>query len=130
MLCDICITTAKRKPKETEKKCRTSRTEPLFFSQNHFFSAALREIESAYTSWPWLPQKSRMNKKSAGFLEVRKTCRIFAAVKQLNSMKTMVSDNFKRYDSPEQYAEAFQQMIDAREKWREQIREKEATTAQ
>ena len=71
-----------------------------------------------------------MNKKSAGFLEVRKTCRIFAAVKQLNSMKTMVSDNFKRYDSPEQYAEAFQQMIDAREKWREQIREKEATTAQ
>lgn len=45
-------------------------------------------------------------------------------------MKTMVSDNFKRYDSPEQYAEAFQQMIDAREKWREQIREKEATTAQ
>ena len=42
----------------------------------------------------------------------------------------MVLDNFKRYDSPEQYAEAFQQMIDAREKWREQIREKEASTAQ
>ena len=36
-------------------------------------------------------------------------------------MNTM--DIFKRYDSPEQYAEAFQQMIDAREKWREQIRE-------
>ena len=31
-------------------------------------------------------------------------------------------DIFKRYDSPEQYAEAFQQMIDARERWREQIR--------
>ena len=45
-------------------------------------------------------------------------------------MKIMVLDNFKRYDSPEQYAEAFQQMIDAREKWREQIREKEASTAQ
>ena len=41
-------------------------------------------------------------------------------------MKTMVSDIFKRYDSPEQYAEAFQQMIDARERWREQIREQEA----
>ena len=40
-------------------------------------------------------------------------------------MKTMVSDIFKRYDSPEQYAEAFQQMIDARERWREQIREQE-----
>ena len=45
-------------------------------------------------------------------------------------MKIMVLDNFKRYDSPEQYAEAFQQMIDAREKWSEQIREKEASTAQ
>lgn len=42
----------------------------------------------------------------------------------------MVSDIFKRYESPEQYAEAFQQMIDAREKWREQIRELEAKTAQ
>ena len=38
----------------------------------------------------------------------------------------MVSDIFKRYDSPEQ----FQQMIDARERWREQIREQEAKTAQ
>ena len=34
-------------------------------------------------------------------------------------MNTM--DIFKHYDSPEQYAEAFQQMIDARERWREQI---------
>ena len=31
------------------------------------------------------------------------------------------TDIFKRYDSPEQYAEAFQQMIDARERWREQM---------
>ena len=30
-------------------------------------------------------------------------------------------NTFKRYDSPEQYAEAFQQMIDARERWREQV---------
>lgn len=42
-------------------------------------------------------------------------------------MKTMVSDIFKRYESPEQYAEAFQQMIDARERWREQIREQETS---
>ena len=41
-------------------------------------------------------------------------------------MNTMSSDNFKHYESPEQYAEAFQQMIDAREKWREQVREQEA----
>ena len=33
---------------------------------------------------------------------------------------------FKRYDSPEQYAKAFQQMIEAHERWREQIREQEA----
>ena len=38
----------------------------------------------------------------------------------------MEQNKFKRYDSPEQYAEAFQQMIDAREKWREQVREQEA----
>ena len=38
-------------------------------------------------------------------------------------------DNFKRYDSPEQYGEAFQQMIDARERWREQVRELEAKSA-
>ena len=42
-------------------------------------------------------------------------------------MATMTSDIFKRYDTPEQYAEAFQQMIDAREKWREQVREQEAS---
>ena len=40
-------------------------------------------------------------------------------------MKTMSVNNFKRYESPEQYAEAFQQMIDARERWRQQIREQE-----
>lgn len=33
-------------------------------------------------------------------------------------MKSMAIGNFKRYESPEQYAEAFQQMIDARERWR------------
>jgi len=44
-------------------------------------------------------------------------------------MKTMASDIFKRYESPEQYVEAFQQMIDARERWREQIREHSAATA-
>ena len=38
-------------------------------------------------------------------------------------------DNFKRYDSPKQYAEASQQMIDARERWREQVREQEARSA-
>ena len=38
-------------------------------------------------------------------------------------------NTFKRYDSPEQYAEAFQQMIDARERWREQVREQEAQIA-
>ena len=43
-------------------------------------------------------------------------------------MTTMTSDIFKRYDTPEQYAEAFQQMIDAREKWREQVREQEGTS--
>ncbi len=38
-------------------------------------------------------------------------------------------DNFKRNDSPEQYADAFQQMIDAREMWRKQVREQEAQIA-
>ena len=42
----------------------------------------------------------------------------------------MEQNKFKRYDSPEQYAEAFQQMIDAREKWREQVREQEAQIAE
>ena len=40
------------------------------------------------------------------------------------------TDIFKRYDSPEQYAEAFQQMIEARERWHEQIRKHSAVTAQ
>ena len=38
-------------------------------------------------------------------------------------------NNFKHYDSPEQYAEAFQQMNDARERWREKVREQEAQIA-
>ena len=42
----------------------------------------------------------------------------------------MEETRFKHYDSPEQYAEAFQQMIDAREKWREQIRDTKVTPAQ
>ena len=41
----------------------------------------------------------------------------------------MNTDAFIRYTTPEQYAEAFQQMIDAREKWREQIRQQEAQMA-
>lgn len=45
-------------------------------------------------------------------------------------MKTMASDIFKHYESPEQYAEAFQQMIDAREKWRKQIQEQERSGGQ
>ena len=42
----------------------------------------------------------------------------------------MAQDKFKRYESPEQYAEAFQQMIDARERWREQVRERETKITQ
>lgn len=38
-------------------------------------------------------------------------------------MNKITTDSFKHYDSPKQYAEAFQQMIDARERWRKQIRE-------
>ncbi len=41
----------------------------------------------------------------------------------------MNTDVFMHYDTPEQYAEAFQQMIDAREKWREQIRQQESKRA-
>ncbi len=41
----------------------------------------------------------------------------------------MNTDVFMHYDTPEQYAEAFQQMIDAREKWREQIRQQESQRA-
>ena len=40
-----------------------------------------------------------------------------------------MKDVFIRYNSPEEYAEAFQQMIDARGKWREQIRQQEAQMA-
>ena len=48
-----------------------------------------------------------------------------------SSIKWIMEQNkFSRYDSPEQYTEAFQQMIDAREKWREQVREQEAQIAQ
>lgn len=51
---------------------------------------------------------------------------IFAACYWTNKSMMMTEQNtFKRYDSPEQYAEAFQQMIDARERWREQVREQE-----
>ena len=53
----------------------------------------------------------------------------FAADNKIHISKMNTIDIFKRYDSPEQYAEAFQQMIDARERWREQIRETEAKTA-
>jgi hypothetical protein len=41
----------------------------------------------------------------------------------------MVQNNFKTYNSPEQYAAAFQQMIDARERWREQIKKQETSKA-
>ena len=40
---------------------------------------------------------------------------------ELKNMMMTEQNTFKRYDSPEQYAEAFQQMIDARERWREQV---------
>ena len=48
---------------------------------------------------------------------------------KIHTVKMDTMDIFKRYDSPEQYAEAFQQMIDARERWHEQIREHSAATA-
>ena len=38
-----------------------------------------------------------------------------------------MEDVFVHYNSPDEYANAFQQMIDAREKWREQIRQQEIT---
>ena len=40
-----------------------------------------------------------------------------------------MKDVFIHYDTPEQYAEAFQNMIDARERWREEIRRQEAQLA-
>ena len=54
--------------------------------------------------------------------------RTFAFSNSKADVNMTAQDNFKRYDSPEQYAEAFQQMIDARERWREQVREQEATS--
>ena len=38
-----------------------------------------------------------------------------------------MGDVFVHYNSPDEYANAFQQMIDAREKWREQIRQQPIT---
>ena len=40
-----------------------------------------------------------------------------------------MKDIFIHYDTPEQYAEAFQNMINAREKWREEIRQQTAQMA-
>ena len=37
-----------------------------------------------------------------------------------------MKDIFIHYDTPEQYAETFQNMINARERWREQIRQQTA----
>ena len=57
--------------------------------------------------------------------------KLFVSLQPRTTIKRIMEQNkFKRYDSPEQYAEAFQQMIDAREKWREQVREQEAQIAQ
>ena len=69
---------------------------------------------------------------SSGFsLETRNKCLILHTEIGIKAdIKMTIHDNFKRYDSPEQYAEAFQQMIDAREKWREQVREQETIIAQ
>jgi hypothetical protein len=47
------------------------------------------------------------------------------SVELKKSMMMTEQNTFKHYDSPEQYAEAFQQMIDARERWREQVRKQE-----
>ena len=40
-----------------------------------------------------------------------------------------MKDIFIHYDTPEQYAEAFQNMINARKKWREEIRQQTAQMA-
>ena len=40
-----------------------------------------------------------------------------------------MKDVFVHYNTPEEYANAFQQMIDARAEWREQIRQQEAHMA-
>ena len=62
-------------------------------------------------------------------MEVIEIMFIFAIRITKQSEYMTAQDNFKRYDSPEQYAEAFQQMIDASERWREQVREQEAKSA-
>ena len=65
------------------------------------------------------------------FLNAYNFPKLFVSLQPRTSIKWIMEQNkFKRYDSPEQYAEAFQQMIDAREKWREQVREQEAQIAQ
>ena len=64
--------------------------------------------------------------KATGF---QKNCVPLQRNRKTNIIKMKTMDIFKRYDSPEQYAKAFQQMIDARERWREQIREHSAATA-
>ena len=51
----------------------------------------------------------------------------FAA--DFNERAKIMKDIFIHYDTPEQYAEAFQNMIDAREKWREEIRQQTAQMA-
>ena len=56
-----------------------------------------------------------------------KICCNFAA--KIEKGDIMNTDVFIRYNTPEQYAEAFQQMIDAREKWREEIRQQETQAA-
>ena len=40
-----------------------------------------------------------------------------------------MKDVFIHYSRPEEYADAFQQMVDARAQWREQIRQQEAQMA-
>ena len=54
-------------------------------------------------------------------------CCTFAA--DLNERVWHMKDIFIHYDTPEQYAEAFQNMINAREKWREEIRQQTAISA-
>jgi len=48
---------------------------------------------------------------------------------KFNERAKIMKDIFIHYDTPEQYAEAFQNMIDAREKWREEIRQQTAQMA-
>ena len=56
----------------------------------------------------------------------KKMC-TFAA--EFQERAKIMKDIFIHYDTPEQYAEAFQNMIDAREKWREEIRQQTAQMA-